>query len=71
MYSLEERTKAVQLYIESGCSENIIIRTLGYPSYGALRNWYREYIRTGELHASSVSSTPLSTKIYRTGGFCD
>ena len=36
MYSLEERTKAVQLYIESGCSENIVIRTLGYPSYGAL-----------------------------------
>ena len=34
MYSLEERTKAVQLYIESGCSESIVIRTLGYPSYG-------------------------------------
>lgn len=54
MYSLEERTKAAQLYIESDCSESIVIRTLGYPSYNTLRNWYREYTRTGELHAASA-----------------
>ena len=54
MYSLEERTKAVQLYIESGCSESIVICTLGYPSYNTLKSWYREYTRTGELHATSA-----------------
>lgn len=32
MYTLEERMKAVQLYIEYGNSENGVIRTLGYPS---------------------------------------
>ena len=31
MYSLDERTKAVQLYIESGYSKSTVIRTLGYP----------------------------------------
>jgi len=54
MYSLEERTKAVQLYIESGCSESIVICTLGYPSYNTLKSWYREYTRTGELRATSA-----------------
>ena len=29
---LEERTKAVELYIQSGCNEGAVIRTLGYPS---------------------------------------
>ena len=62
MYSLEERTKAVQLYIESGCSESIVICTLGYPSYDALRNWYREYIRTGELRATSAPKPRYTEK---------
>lgn len=36
MYTLEERMKAVELYIQSGYSEGIVIRTLGYPFlYGA------------------------------------
>lgn len=53
MYSLEERMNAVQLYIKSGCNEGTVIRELGYPSPVALRNWYKEYLRTGELHATS------------------
>lgn len=44
MYTFEERMKAVELYIQSGYSEGIVIRTLGYPSYTALRNWYKEYL---------------------------
>ena len=59
MYSLKERTQAMQLYIESGCSESIVIRTLEYPSYNTLRNWYREYIRTGELHAATSAPNPV------------
>ena len=43
MYSYEERMKAVQLYIESGCNETLVYNTLGYPSPNALRQWYREY----------------------------
>lgn len=31
MYTLEEHMKAVELYIQSGCSEGTVIRTLGYP----------------------------------------
>lgn len=54
MYSLEERMRAVQLYIQSGCNERTVIRELGYPSHTALRNWYKEYIGKGRLHASSA-----------------
>jgi transposase InsO family protein/transposase-like protein len=54
MYSLEDRMRAVQLYIESGCSEGAVIRELGYPSHMALRNWYKEYFRNGWLHATSA-----------------
>ena len=54
MYSLEERMRAVQLYIQSGCNERTVIRELGYPSHTALRNWYKEYIGKGRFHASSA-----------------
>ena len=50
MYTLEERMKAVELYIQSGFSEGAVIRTLGYPSHTALRYWYKEYLLNGELH---------------------
>lgn len=61
MYTFEERMKAVELYIQSGYSEGIVIRTLGYPSYTALKNWYKEYLSTGSLHATS-SSKPRYTE---------
>ena len=54
MYTLEERMKAVELYIQSGFSEGAVIRTLGYPSHTALRYWYKEYLLTGELHEASA-----------------
>lgn len=54
MYSLEERTKAIKLYIEADCNEGAVIRTLGYPSPNALRNWYTEYLSNGKLHATSA-----------------
>lgn len=34
--------KAVKLYIQSGYSAGTIVRTLGYPSHAAPRNWYKE-----------------------------
>lgn len=54
MYSLEECAKAAKLYIEAGCNESTVIRTLGYPSPNALRNWYKEYLSNGKLHATSA-----------------
>lgn len=53
MFTLEERQKAVDLFIESGLSENTVIRELGYPSPVCLRNWYNEFITTGKLHEKS------------------
>lgn len=69
MYSLEERTKAVLLFIESDCSESTVIRTLGYPSPNALRSWYKEYISTGNgladgrIEASFMHSSRSTLKI--------
>lgn len=55
MYTFEDRMKAVELYIHSGYSGGIVICTLGYPSYTALRNWYKEFLSTGSLHVASSS----------------
>ena len=39
MYTLEERMKAVELYIQSGFSEGAVIRTLGIsPKTGVI--WF-------------------------------
>ena len=54
MYTFEERMKVVELYSQSGCSEGTVIRTLGYPSPTALRNWYKEYLSIGSLRTGSA-----------------
>lgn len=38
MFTFEEHTKTVDLYIQTGYSEDTIIRTLEYLSHTALRN---------------------------------
>lgn len=43
MFSHEERVKAIQLFLKYDCSYTATIRELGYPSMGALRQWYKEY----------------------------
>ena len=53
MYSHEERTRAVNLYIEYNLNSEAVVRELGYPSKPALRYWYKEYKETGELHEAS------------------
>ena len=53
VYSYDERMRAVQFYIESGCSEIMVFRELGYPSPNALRQWYNEYMQTGTLHSKA------------------
>ena len=49
-YSREQRERAVGLYERYGHSAADVIRDLGYPSRGALRIWYRDWLeerRTG------------------------
>jgi len=51
MFSHEERVKAIQLFLKYDCSYAATIHELGYPSVGALRKWYKEYLISGELHS--------------------
>lgn len=50
MYSHEDRTKAVQLYIKYGLRAAPVIRELGYPDRKSLKAWYLEFMDTGKLH---------------------
>ena len=50
MYSLEDRKRAVELYIKYDLCAADVIHELGYPSKKMLRLWHREFIETGELH---------------------
>ncbi len=52
MYSLDDRIKAVKLYIKYGKSAATVIRELGYPNRHSLVCWYKEYVKTnGNLPA--------------------
>lgn len=43
MYSLDQRIKAVELYIKYHLSAAATIRELGYPNRHTLKGWYLEY----------------------------
>src|SRR5271166_4429485 len=49
MYSYEDKIRAVELYIKLGKRVKATIRQLGYPTKNALKGWYREHDRRGEL----------------------
>ena len=49
MYSYEDRIRAVELYIKLGKRVRATIRQLGYPTKNALKGWYREHKRRGDL----------------------
>lgn len=48
MFTYEEKIKAVELYLKSE-SWTFTIRTLVYPSIGALRQWVKEYLSFGDI----------------------
>ena len=50
MYSLEQRLKAVELYIKYNFREAKVIRELGYPTFNTIPVWYVEYQTNGTLH---------------------
>jgi transposase-like protein len=49
MYSYEDKIRAVELYIKLGKRVKVTIRQLGYPIKNALKGWYREHERRGDL----------------------
>ena len=43
MYTIQERKKAIRLYIKYGLKAAPTIRELGYPSRKMLKRWYDDY----------------------------
>ena len=60
MFSYEERIKAINLLLQYDMSYAAVIRELGYPSRGALMNWYKEYIENGKLKKDFIKKTKFS-----------
>lgn len=50
MYTLEERQRAVDLYLKYGRKASIVIRELGYPDRKMLSKWACEFEEEGRLH---------------------
>ena len=61
MYSLEQRMKAVELYIEYNFHEARVIRELGYPTFNTIPVWYDEYQTTGALHEGKKKFSKYTT----------
>ena len=47
MYTVEEKTRAVELYVKYGKRAAATIRELGYPSCAQLKAWYKEWEENG------------------------
>jgi len=62
MYSLEQREKAVDLYIKNGLREAKTILELGYPTFNTLPVWYEESRITGALHKAKRRYFKYSTE---------
>lgn len=63
MYTLEQRTRAVELYIKHGLKATTTIRELGYPPRVQLAAWHREWLETGgSLHERSRASEAYSAE---------
>ena len=47
MYTVEEKTRAVELYVKYGKRAAATIRELGYPSRAQLKAWHKEWEENG------------------------
>ena len=56
MYSYEDRTRAVKLYIKLGKRAAATIPQLGYPTKNSLKSWHRELERCHDLPVGYVRS---------------
>ena len=59
MFSHEERTKAVELYLKYE-SWAAVISELGYPNRSTLRNWVKEYQENESLHKKQTRKEKYS-----------
>ena len=62
MYSKEQQTKAIKLYIKYGLKPAPVIHELGYPSENALRNWYNRYLKSGKYYDHKLRRSKYSEK---------
>ena len=62
MYSQEQRKTAIETFIKFDHSYADTIAELGYPTRAALRIWWNEYKRTGEVPASKFTTNPRYTE---------
>lgn len=75
-YSVEQKQKAVELYIQYEHCYIEVFFELGYPSKSCLNKWYREYLKTGETfsvkkrHASKYTDEQraVAVEFYLTHG---
>jgi len=58
VYSLEDRMRAVELYLQYGYSPAAVRRELGYPTKNTVQQWAREFATTGALHEWSHPHRP-------------
>lgn len=61
-YSEEQRRTALETFIRFGHSYADTVSELGYPNRATLRNWWREYERTGEVPVRKSISDPRYTE---------
>ena len=61
MYSQERRRLAIETLVKFDHSYADTIAELGYPTRSALRAWWNEYKRTGEVPASRFATNPKYT----------
>ncbi len=54
MYSYEDRTRAVKLYIKLGKRTGATILQLGYPTKNSLKSWHREHEQGHDFPAGYV-----------------
>lgn len=62
MYTLEDRMRAVNLYLKYGGNSAAVRRELGYPTKNALKQWVKKYETTGALHDGYRTRTPKYSK---------
>lgn len=77
MYSLEQRKRAVELYIKYGLKATAAIRELGYPSRAQLVSWHREWQENGgrltdrSLEHYTLEQKRAAVRHYLTHGRCN
>lgn len=77
VYSLEQRKRAVELYIKYGLKATAAIRELGYPSRAQLVSWHREWQENGgrltdrSLEQYTLGQKRAAVRHYLTHGRCN